>query len=469
MSYYLRKLWKKKPNVYGPFPVVQKNIFNNLEKIGINPQNLIFGHLNWGPGDQVDYSSNKNTGVNNNSSSFLRNRLDFSTGNEYISIPGANLPTDLSNSSFTQFMGLSFTTTSNLVISEKGANILFMQTFTGGVIRYGLRAGNLRDSIASFNDGKINHIAFYHDDPGDLIGLIANGVLDSIQSSVTGVNTSVAFNFGSRAGSFGFGGEIEYSFFLDKDVNEQQGCILTEDFYRIIYRNPEKSFFLPPSVSQNIISIQLSDNIASFSGKKINSGVVNSRTANASLANAGNEGLNAIKQALLENNIIQTIGLEGLNSIIDSDLEDLTPDFDAKIGKLGNISIDIDFIIQILGFESAVVFTGIIDSTLIDNVLNVSGNKGLNSEIKIQVENIMSIFNGVKGNQGSISIDVFTGIELIGKLGLKGIWNSQLEDLELILIEIVKSERIFRILISTKTGQIRILSPKTGNINITTH
>jgi hypothetical protein len=57
MSFFFnRGLWKQKPSMYGPVSAVQRDIFLNAERAGIDPGSIALCLPMWGPGDQVDYA-----------------------------------------------------------------------------------------------------------------------------------------------------------------------------------------------------------------------------------------------------------------------------------------------------------------------------------------------------------------------------------------------------------------------------
>ena len=100
------------------------------------------------------------------------------------------------------------------------------------------------------------------------------------------------------------------------------------------------------------------------------------------------------------------------------------------------------------------------------NIFLSSGAKGNPGVINTQIQNLIDLIVGVKGNTSNVNINIFTSSELFAKIGTTGQLNMLLDDLEVRLIEIVITDEIFNILVSMKTGQITILGPKTGTINI---
>lgn len=56
MSFVNRKLYKQKPQAWGPVSSVQASIFKNAERIGIDPDFIALAMPLWGPGNQIDYA-----------------------------------------------------------------------------------------------------------------------------------------------------------------------------------------------------------------------------------------------------------------------------------------------------------------------------------------------------------------------------------------------------------------------------
>jgi hypothetical protein len=89
---YLRRLWQNKPKQWGPFSAVQLGLFNNAEKIGINPAKIVCATPIWGPGTVHDYSKNRKT-ASYGSASYENGYLK-STG---ATCPVIDAPTDFSD------------------------------------------------------------------------------------------------------------------------------------------------------------------------------------------------------------------------------------------------------------------------------------------------------------------------------------------------------------------------------------
>src|SRR6056297_1633631 len=82
MSFFLRQLWKQKPQAYGPVSAVQRDIWMNAERCGIDPGSIVLYLPMWGPGDQVDYI-NTNEVINYNCA-FKNNALLMDGSTAYL-------------------------------------------------------------------------------------------------------------------------------------------------------------------------------------------------------------------------------------------------------------------------------------------------------------------------------------------------------------------------------------------------
>ena len=54
---FLRRLYKQKPQAWGPVSAVKASIFKNAERAGIDPGSIALCMPMWGPGDQIDYAA----------------------------------------------------------------------------------------------------------------------------------------------------------------------------------------------------------------------------------------------------------------------------------------------------------------------------------------------------------------------------------------------------------------------------
>src|SRR6056297_2770382 len=79
MSFFLRQLWRQKPQAYGPVSAVQRDIFLNAERVGIDPGSIALYLPMWGPGDQVDYITKLTSTNEYNKPGFSENNLLFGT------------------------------------------------------------------------------------------------------------------------------------------------------------------------------------------------------------------------------------------------------------------------------------------------------------------------------------------------------------------------------------------------------
>ena len=82
MSFFNSKLYKQKPQAWGPVSAVKASIFKNAERIGIDPGIISRFVITWNPGNQIDYANGAiGTTVG---ATFDKNRLNFD-GNAYVS------------------------------------------------------------------------------------------------------------------------------------------------------------------------------------------------------------------------------------------------------------------------------------------------------------------------------------------------------------------------------------------------
>lgn len=218
----------------------------------------------------------------------------------------------------------------------------------------------------------------------------------------------------------------------------------------------------------NKLIVPLADNTVSFLGKKINSGAVNTIAGSAVINNSGQDGKNGVVDSLAEIDAIDILGQIGKSGFVESSAGSAIINNFGHDGKAGFIDLDLQVVVKLLGLEAVIIFTGVLNSQLMDNIFSSSGSIGNNGNLTLQVENIISALTGFKGISGIADINVFTGTQILAKLGIKGDIDILLSDLDVRMVEVSVSGRIFQILISTKTGQISILQPKTGQINITT-
>lgn len=222
------------------------------------------------------------------------------------------------------------------------------------------------------------------------------------------------------------------------------------------------------SILPNKLVLPLSNNTVSFLGKKINSGAVNTIAGSAVINNSGQDGKNGVVDTLTEIDTIDILGQIGKSGFVEASAGSAIINNFGHDGKSGFIALDLQVVVKLLGLEAVIIFTGVLNSQLMDNIFSSSGSIGNNGNLTLQVENIISALTGFKGISGIADINVFTGTQILAKLGIKGDINILLSDLDIRMVEVSVSGRIFQILISTKTGQISILQPKAGQINITT-
>ncbi|MEE9573508.1 MAG: hypothetical protein V3W20_10700 [Candidatus Neomarinimicrobiota bacterium] len=201
------------------------------------------------------------------------------------------------------------------------------------------------------------------------------------------------------------------------------------------------------------------------------SGTLSSDTENILLILLGNIGVSGFLSSIISNSILNFIGKPGvqgqittqvsLSSLIFGEVEGGPPP-DVIEGTISSIMENSSSSITgQLGVSGNIISQVIISASL-------AGQLGSSGSYTMQLDNVSSIIEGVLGVSGQITTTISAGLNLVGKLGISGNIVASLEDLSLQLIEIVTSDRIYQIVISTKTGQVMFLAPKTGQINIKT-
>jgi len=78
MANFLRQKYKEKPQAWGSVDSVQRSLFKNAEKIGINPADIALAMPMWNPGNQLDYA--KAVIATNTNVPFSKGALQFGSG-----------------------------------------------------------------------------------------------------------------------------------------------------------------------------------------------------------------------------------------------------------------------------------------------------------------------------------------------------------------------------------------------------
>lgn len=222
---------------------------------------------------------------------------------------------------------------------------------------------------------------------------------------------------------------------------------------------------------------------ASASGKIGIGGRVSTSAGSASLSNTGVEG----KQGTLESalsEIIQALGGVGGVSGMLSSVAQVGMVVSGANGQQGQVTGRISLSASLFGTfgEAQVIFEGSLSSTLSELESVLTGGAGVGGAISSQIitaavltgllgssgsytislDNLASYLGALTGVSGQVSAIISSGADLAAKIGISGEIATSLDHLSLQLIEIVMSDRIYQIVISTKTGQAVFLAPKFG-------
>jgi len=450
---FLQQSYKQQPKQWGAFSSVQSNLFDVVNSIGIDPNLINYAVPGWENAGLVAHNYAKSKVDSDLSSGAIFDKdkikcitdLDHIDTNLTIGTFGTNEAGSstrfsfmfgyqkiIAPSSFYYFTNSSGALDSFSIIGNPSNRNL---SFSVGGAAIGVGADSGVEAFNILTDGKPHIFGVT-----GTFGNIPNFVLDSkvyVGSTTASSLTSAVSNdvfFGGRNDSAGrhCGGLIGPIISSYENWTVNQMLSLSENFNSIWKPRIPVFYSLPEGGGSPLLPIKINDQILSFIGKKGNSGSVNATAGSGAISNSGNEGKNGI------------------------------------------ISITFDVLVSLLGAEGQVVFTGVLNSNLQDNLLSTIGQKGNFGNFDSNIDDIISLFLASKGFAGVADISVSVGSEIIGKLGIKGDLDIILEDAELKMYEIKISGRIFQILLSTKTGQITILSKsddisitsKSGNINI---
>ncbi|MCG8639047.1 MAG: hypothetical protein MI862_04895 [Desulfobacterales bacterium] len=107
-------------------------------------------------------------------------------------------------------------------------------------------------------------------------------------------------------------------------------------------------------------------------------------------------------------------------------------------------------------------------SARIMNAASLIGQLGMTGSATIRLDPVAAMIEGLLGVSGEVAVTLSTGAELAGQLGISGDLVADLEPLGLMLLQIARSEKIYRIVISTQSGRAVLLKPEFGTINIST-
>lgn len=164
------------------------------------------------------------------------------TGSEYITIPDHN-SLDLVDL-ITIVTRIKFTTTSNTVIVEKSSNNtsyhLHVYPVTGGSgVQWGLLLDDTNGRVISTakNDGNWHTVLGTFSNAKDVLKVYIDGILNNTNAVATRVpgSTSNALLIGSRSGSYGFVGEMDFLRLYNREmVPAEASRLFTEPFAGIV-------------------------------------------------------------------------------------------------------------------------------------------------------------------------------------------------------------------------------------------
>lgn len=167
-------------------------------------------------GEVKDASGNGNNGVSVGGSTTSTGKFgsggNFDGSNDQIEVP--TIANDMPSNSWTQAYWIKTSTNSNLIISEKGTNVAFLQTMPGGNIRIGITQISTLDTSLSngINDNSWHHVVGVYDYNAGSLSTYIDGVKRASRSNagVSGSN-STPFTIAGRyhSTSAPFNGSID--------------------------------------------------------------------------------------------------------------------------------------------------------------------------------------------------------------------------------------------------------------------
>ncbi len=202
----------------------------------------------------------------------------------------------------------------------------------------------------------------------------------------------------------------------------------------------------------------LSALVPSLSGRNGVSGDMVPVMANSLLSAAGKQG----NQGPLTGQISLTAQLFGTTDgqppvVVEGTLSSVTEALNSDL--FGNVGVDGSFTGQMILAAS------------------LAGQLGASGSYTMQLAGISSLIEGALGVAGEITTTISAGADLAGKLGISAELVASLDNLGLQLIEIVRSDKIYQLVLSTQSGQVVLLvqsgqvviqEPQSGKIEIST-
>ena len=142
----------------------------------------------------------------------------------------------------------SFTTTSNLVVCEKGTNAsILVQTKSSKIVFRGGGILDTPDTTDTFNDGKLHNFVGTHN--GNVGAGAINLYVDNTRqgtketTEATAAQNTAPFSVGSRLGSLGFGGRLSYVVVWNRELSVSEALEITRNPYQILKPKQAPSYF----------------------------------------------------------------------------------------------------------------------------------------------------------------------------------------------------------------------------------
>ena len=213
------------------------------------------------------------------------------------------------------------------------------------------------------------------------------------------------------------------------------------------------------------------DMSSTMTGKIGSGGGLLAQTDNLNLAQLGKEGRQGLIISMFNSLISILSGKQGASGILSSNTRLSSLLFGNNDGADPQVVFE-GALAGAAGVLSAELFGDIgIHGRLAGQIImaaSLAGQFGSSGSYTIQLDGISSIIEGVLGVSGEISVTISAGADLAAKLGISGELISALDDLGLQLFEIIRSEKIYQIVISTTSGRVVFMAPKFGKIEIST-
>jgi len=249
MSFFLRQLWKQKPSMYGPVSAVQRDIFLNAERCGIDPGSIALYLPMWGPGNQQDYGPGGLTGINSGVK-YQENGLYYTTDNTitYPAHPAINNYGPGPFTVITQMNDIDITYDDYIFQKEYFSLRIISSSsrqFSFGIDLYGQDIGN---TYSYQPEGSLDSLAFVYDGGSSSSGLkfYRNGVFQTpndptevIGGTATQDDSAEIFVIGNLTKTF-----MTSFLYVKAELEYSQIALLSDHPYILLQRNPQRRYFV---------------------------------------------------------------------------------------------------------------------------------------------------------------------------------------------------------------------------------